>query len=908
MNRPSPPAPRRTWPLRDRPGLVWLGLAAALTLVHRCVPGSGWLLVHLVLLGALTHSAMVWSTHFTQALLKTPAEIDDRTQQNRRIALLIAGVAAVLVGVPTGVVAAHRRRARRPCRARWCGTASSCGGGCGARCPGRFRVTVRYYLAAAACVPVGATLGAWLARGLDDERHGAVLVAHSMVMVLGWIGLTVTGTLVTLWPTMLRTRMDDRAERLARQALPVLLTGARSARRRGGPGLSTRGPGRAGRVRRRAGSGGGARSSAPARQAPPKVFATWSVTAALGWWVVAIALVGWRLATSAVVGRAGRRLRGRGRGRGGRLRRAAALRRAVPPHPVGARGRPVRGASGVGVARPGALWRVTVVNLGLLVCLLPVTERRARGGVGARAGRARRVPPPAAALDRGRRRRPARPAGVGGGRQTSTGVRPTPPTPAEAPRARSGAPAAHGRREPRPRRHPRRRRRPGRSRAGTAASTPSGPSTAGVSAARAGVSPPATRRGCASRPTTCPTSPDSLSVPYGDRLVIDLVNLDDGSPHDLTFGNGIQTGRVMPGRSATLDVGVVGASTQGWCRIIGHRQMGMVLDVVVTGAPGESTAAARRPQRRRPRHRGSDAPVDLSGTPEAGFAAVPAALPPLDGARTHAVTLTIEEVELEVAPGVRQKRWTFNGAVPGPTLHGRVGDTFVVTLVNHGSMGHSVDFHAGERGARRGDAHHRPRRLAHLPVHRRPGRGVDVPLLDDADERAHRGRHARGRRHRAGRPAGGRPQLRARAVGGAPRRRRALVGARGGRRLGGRGHPGCRGVQRYREPVRRTAAGGAGRRPGALLGARRRAEPRARASTSSAPSSTRCGPEGAYLLRDGRRADGRTPTAGARCSTSRPPRAGSSSSRRARPGHYPFVTHAMADAERGARGILRVTP
>ena len=72
-------------------------------------------------------------------------------------------------------------------------------------------------------------------------------------------------------------------------------------------------------------------------------------------------------------------------------------------------------------------------------------------------------------------------------------------------------------------------------------------------------------------------------------------------------------------------------------------------------------------------------------------------LPPLDDRRTRAVTLTVEEVDLEVAPGVRQKRWTFGGVVPGPTLHGRVGDTFVVTLVNEGSMGHSVDFHAGER-------------------------------------------------------------------------------------------------------------------------------------------------------------------------------------------------------------------
>ena len=74
-----------------------------------------------------------------------------------------------------------------------------------------------------------------------------------------------------------------------------------------------------------------------------------------------------------------------------------------------------------------------------------------------------------------------------------------------------------------------------------------------------------------------------------------------------------------------------------------------------------------------------------------------ATLPPLGAERTHHVTLRVEEVELEVAPGVRQKRWTFGGTVPGPTLHGRVGDTFVVTLVNDAPMGHSVDFHAGDR-------------------------------------------------------------------------------------------------------------------------------------------------------------------------------------------------------------------
>ena len=78
------PATRGTWALRDRPAVVWLALAVLLTLVHPFVPGSRWLMVHLVLLGALTHSALVWSTHFTQALLKTSAALDPRARQNAR--------------------------------------------------------------------------------------------------------------------------------------------------------------------------------------------------------------------------------------------------------------------------------------------------------------------------------------------------------------------------------------------------------------------------------------------------------------------------------------------------------------------------------------------------------------------------------------------------------------------------------------------------------------------------------------------------------------------------------------------------------------------------------------------------------------------------------------------------------
>ncbi|MCP6135138.1 multicopper oxidase domain-containing protein, partial [Klebsiella pneumoniae] len=57
--------------------------------------------------------------------------------------------------------------------------------------------------------------------------------------------------------------------------------------------------------------------------------------------------------------------------------------------------------------------------------------------------------------------------------------------------------------------------------------------------------------------------------------------------------------------------------------------------------------------------------------------------------------LEVEEIPQEIAPGMQLQGWTYNGRYMGPTLHGRVGDVFEITLVNDGSMGHSVDFHAG---------------------------------------------------------------------------------------------------------------------------------------------------------------------------------------------------------------------
>ncbi|MBI3022656.1 MAG: cupredoxin domain-containing protein [Thaumarchaeota archaeon] len=60
------------------------------------------------------------------------------------------------------------------------------------------------------------------------------------------------------------------------------------------------------------------------------------------------------------------------------------------------------------------------------------------------------------------------------------------------------------------------------------------------------------------------------------------------------------------------------------------------------------------------------------------------------------ITLVAKEVQLEVADGVTFNAWTFNGTIPGPTVWVNQGDTIHFKLINDGSMGHSMDFHAAE--------------------------------------------------------------------------------------------------------------------------------------------------------------------------------------------------------------------
>lgn len=690
---------RASWHLRANALVgVWLVAAAVATLVHRSVPAAPWLMVHLLLLGAVSTAILVWSQHFADTLLRRPAPGGRRGHTARLAAhtlgsvLVVAGLLAAVwpLVVAGGALVAGGAVAHVVVLA---------GQGRGAL-PSRFGPMVRYYVAASALLPVGVTLGVLMARGdLSDEAHGRAYVAHVALNLLGWVGLTVLGTLVVLWPTVLHARIDERAEKAAPRALPVVLVG-----------LVVVGSGAATGWRPLVGIGclvvvGGcaviARSMVDqARTAAPRTYAAWTVGAAVLW------LVGCTLAYGVIVATA--------------PSWAAAVddvKVLVAPFAVGFAAQVLVGSlsyllsvvlgGGPSTARAtaaeldrGALVRLVLVNGGLLAYVAPVPAavRVVCSAVvlgalvtflvlAVRAALvARRAAPPA----------PVPRSAVG----TSPAVEPQ--------RHRSGA-AAVG---------------VGVLALVVAVGVAVDPPAAGiglVSAAGAdGVAPTGRTTTVQVEARDMRFSPDRIEVPAGDRLVIELVNTDD-DVHDLTLATGATTGRIGPGDSTTLDVGVVGRSVDAWCAVAGHRYMGMTLDIVAVGSTstadgatgtgtgsvddvadavhaghaghGPAGAAVDGPAT----GRSAAGDLDLMAAPADGFVARDATAPPSEPAgRTHRRTITVEEVEREVAPGVTQTLWTFDGTAPGPVLRGQVGDRFEITLVNDGSIGHSIDFHAGE--------------------------------------------------------------------------------------------------------------------------------------------------------------------------------------------------------------------
>ena len=664
-------------PLAYLAGIVAVGFA------HPLLAQWRWLAIHLLLLGAASNAIVIWSAHFTAAVLRLPAPAGRRAE-SVRLALLNAGVLAVLAAGTldqpwVGVIGAGAVFAAIAAHLFWLR------GRLRAALPACFAVTVHYYLAAAVALLSGIPVGAWMLVS-DDAARSRLMLFHAHVNLLGWVTLTVLGTVLTLWPTVLRARMADGAVAAARAALPTAVAALLLL----AVGVLTWWPALA--------VGGLAVAATAvvivirpavqvARHKPPASFAAWSLAAAAGWLLVALGVDAAALATAAGADEAADRF-------GAVLVPllagfAAQTLLGALTHllPVALGGGPARVRAATAVLERHGPQRVAMANLALVLFLLPVPPyvRITTSLLVLTALVQFLIPAVRLILVR----RPSAADTVIAGPPASSPPPATRPPPTQPPAPQPPAPQPP----------------PARPLGGIAAGAALVLLAVLIGVAAQHAAEPATP--AVTQQTHVPATghtttvsvtadgmrfhPDRIAVPAGDRLVIEVTNRDNRR-HDLVLATGAKTGTIGRDAAARLDAGVIGGTVEGWCSLPGHRQAGMTLTITTTGGPasaadhdhaGSSTATA-------PAGR-----IDAMADPGPAFTARDATAPTTGAESLHRIELRVQEVVRDVAPGVSRKLWTFNGTAPGPTLRGRIGDTFEITLVNDGSIDHGVDFHAG---------------------------------------------------------------------------------------------------------------------------------------------------------------------------------------------------------------------
>ncbi|MFF3896610.1 multicopper oxidase domain-containing protein [Streptomyces sp. NPDC001812] len=194
--------------------------------------------------------------------------------------------------------------------------------------------------------------------------------------------------------------------------------------------------------------------------------------------------------------------------------------------------------------------------------------------------------------------------------------------------------------------------------------------------------------------------PDRIEVAAGTALRLKVTNT-DAQRHDLEVEDGPTTPMLARGDSRVLDLGPVTEDREAWCTLPGHRAAGMTLYIAAAAAVddgfgGDGGADAEHDGRTAASGSGTEDGPDLTAGFSAGWRPRPADLAPAPGKTVHRTELRAARTDVEVAPGVTQRMWTFGGTAPGPTLRGRIGDVFEITLINDDpGMGHGIDFHAG---------------------------------------------------------------------------------------------------------------------------------------------------------------------------------------------------------------------
>lgn len=173
--------------------------------------------------------------------------------------------------------------------------------------------------------------------------------------------------------------------------------------------------------------------------------------------------------------------------------------------------------------------------------------------------------------------------------------------------------------------------------------------------------------------------PAKLDVPREGRYQLNFQNT-SSVPHDIVFDNGVAL-KTGPKESTTTTIDIPDSGLAFRCSLPGHEQAGM---------KGEVTVNGQEPSAKREHHHKPVANIK----PEYYDPVAPR----LMTGNVHNVELVAMEKDMAVAKDAVQNLWTYNGKVPGPVIHVKVGDTVRVHLINPASnkLAHSVDFHASQ--------------------------------------------------------------------------------------------------------------------------------------------------------------------------------------------------------------------
>ncbi|BAV24558.1 hypothetical protein CGBL_0128680 [Corynebacterium glutamicum] len=524
----------RTWHRKaSRPVSIWLMVLVIAGIIHPLLPEYRWVLIHLFTLGAITNSIVVWSQHFTEKFLHLKLEESKRPAQLLKIRVLNVGIIVTIIGqmigqwivtsvgatIVGGALAWHAGSLAMQFRS--------------AKRGQPFASAVIAYVASACCLPFGAFAGALLSKELSGHLQERVLLTHTVINFLGFVGFAALGSLSVLfaaiWRTKIRHNFTPWSVGIMAVSLPIIVTGI--LLNNGYVAATGLAAYVAAWLLAMAGWGKASISNLSFSTSTSTTAPLWLV-GTLVWLAVQAVMHDGELyhvevpTIALVIGFGAQLLIG--------------VMSYLLPSTMGGGASAVR--TGTHILNTAGLFRWTLINGGLAIWLLTdnswlrvVVSLLSIGALAVFVI----LLPKAVRAQRGvitKKREPITPPDEPRLNQITAGIS-----------VLALILAAFG---------------------------GLNPGVAPVASSNEDVYAVAITAG------DMVFIPDVIEVPAGKSLEVTMLNEDD-MVHDLKFANGVQTGRVAPGDEITVTVGDISEDMDGWCTIAGHRAQGMDLEVKV---------------------------------------------------------------------------------------------------------------------------------------------------------------------------------------------------------------------------------------------------------------------------------------------------------------------------------------